>query len=144
MAVIEDENKRLTVPARSAVARVFGAHARSVREAREVVVALAERAGAAPGRVCDIRLAVSEAATNVVMHAYQEQEHGGHFRLLAVVGGEHLVILIEDDGCGLSCPAQRPGLGMGVKLMRKTAEQALFLTRQDGGSSVHLRFRLSD
>ena len=144
MAVSEDENSSPSVSQRNAIARVFPAEAASVRHAREAVAALAESHGAVPARVDDIRLAVSEAATNVVMHAYQEHESGGHFRLLVLIGAEDLLVIIDDEGCGLSSPARTPGLGMGLTLMRETAEQALFLTRDHGGSAVQLRFRLGD
>ncbi|HET9073731.1 MAG TPA: ATP-binding protein [Solirubrobacteraceae bacterium] len=142
MAVSEDENRSASVSQHDALARVFPAEAASVRRARETVAELAQAHAAAPDRVDDIRLAVSEAATNVVMHAYQEHESGAHFRLLALVGGAELLVIIDDEGCGLSSPARTPGLGMGLKLMRELAEQALFLTRDHGGSAVQLRFRL--
>ena len=122
--------------------REFPAIAASVRAARDIVADLARRFDAPEACVDDVRLAVSEAATNVVMHAY-EHEAEGAFRLMAVVSEDQLLVIVEDDGRGLSSPARTPGLGAGLRVMRETAEQALFRERDRGGSSVQLRFALS-
>ena len=126
----------------TAIAHEFEAVARSVRQAREAVATFAERHGAVGEGVDDIRTAISEAATNVVVHAYDD-DTAGRFRVLAIVDGGQLVVIIDDDGCGLSAPSQNPGLGMGLQLMEEIAEQTLFFTRELGGSTVQLRFKLT-
>ena len=125
----------------TAIAHEFDAEPRSVRSAREAVATFAERHGAQDECVDDIRTAISEAATNVVVHAY-EDANAGRFRVLAVVGDGELLVIIDDDGRGLTAPSQNPGLGMGLQLMQEIAEQTLFLTRESGGSTIQLRFQL--
>jgi anti-sigma regulatory factor (Ser/Thr protein kinase) len=119
----------------------FPAVARSVRAARNLAAELAAAHGGTPEQVEDVRLAVSEAATNVVVHAY-EQTAPGTFRLRAVVGAGQLEVTIDDDGRGLSSPARTPGLGAGLKIMEQLAEPALFREREGGGTTVALRFAL--
>jgi anti-sigma regulatory factor (Ser/Thr protein kinase) len=138
MAVITGEETGFP---ETAIAREYEADPYSVRQAREAVVAFAERHGAAGTGVDDIRTAMSEAATNVIMHAYDGMPHG-RFRVLAVVGGDQMLVVIDDDGCGMSAPTLNPGLGMGLRVMEAAAEEALFLSREAGGSTVQLRFQL--
>jgi serine/threonine-protein kinase RsbW len=123
------------------ITTAFPAVARSVRAAREIGAELAAQHGASDQTVENVRLAVSEAATNVVVHAY-EQETPGAFRIFASAGNGELLVTIDDDGCGLSSPAHSPGLGSGLQIMRQTAESVRFIERDGGGSTVQLRFRL--
>jgi serine/threonine-protein kinase RsbW len=139
MAVAIDSN--LALADQTTIAHEYVAAARSVRQARNDVAAFAERHGAAGVVLEDIRMAVSEAATNVVVHAYDE-DVSGRFRVLAVVGGGQLLVIVDDDGRGLTAPSQHPGLGLGVRLMQQAAEQVLIRARDFGGSTVQLRFRL--
>ena len=141
MAVITHERLRSSGSGDVALAEEYPAVAHSVRQAREAVVSFAERHGAVGEGVDDIRTAISEAATNVVVHAY-DSHTPGRFRILAVIGGGELLVIIDDDGCGLSSPTQNPGLGMGLAVMKAAAKQARFLARENGGSTVQLRFAL--
>ncbi|WP_249010409.1 ATP-binding protein [Conexibacter sp. DBS9H8] len=141
MVVGDNDDRAHPALDRPLVMAVYPAVAASVRAARNAVAAIAEAHGASPQCVDDVRLAVSEAATNVVVHAYEEHTTGS-FRVLAVIGGDQLVVIVEDDGRGLSSPARTPGLGAGLTVMRETATQALFREREHGGSSVQLRFTL--
>jgi anti-sigma regulatory factor (Ser/Thr protein kinase) len=141
MAVFTDEALHSTGGDEVALAEEYAAVAHSVRQAREAVVAFAERHGAVGEGVDDIRTAISEAATNVVVHAYDTHTEG-RFRILAVIGGGELLVIIDDDGCGLGAPTRNPGLGMGLAVMEAAAEQARFLSREHGGSTVQLRFAL--
>jgi serine/threonine-protein kinase RsbW len=142
MVVGDDDDRAQLALERPTVMTVYPAGAASVRAARNAVAEIAAAHGASRRCVEDVRLAVSEAATNVVVHAYEEQG-AGSFRVLAVVRGEELVVIVEDDGRGLSAPARTPGLGAGLEVMRATATQAVFCEREHGGSSVQLRFALA-
>jgi serine/threonine-protein kinase RsbW len=127
----------------TAIARDLPAIPRSVGAARAAVADLARRHGASAQALDDIRLAVSEAATNVVMHAYRT-DVPGRLRLMAVVGGDELLVVVEDDGCGPRTGADSPGLGMGLKVMAMTSEQMQFLPREVGGTTVQLCFALQN
>jgi serine/threonine-protein kinase RsbW len=120
--------------------RSYPAVPESVRLAREDVVALAVRAGAGPDAQDAIRLAVSEAATNVVKHAYPGER--GMLHLTASLAGPELVVLIADDGCGLHTPAAEPGLGWGLAVISECGRDFAVSERADGGTEARIRFLL--
>jgi anti-sigma regulatory factor (Ser/Thr protein kinase) len=98
------------------------------------------RAGAGPEQQNAIRLAVSEAATNVVKHAYRG-EHG-MLHLTASLTGPELVVLIADDGCGLHTPTTEPGLGWGLALISECGRDFAISERAGGGTEARIRFQL--
>jgi serine/threonine-protein kinase RsbW len=66
----------------------------------------------------DVGLAVSEACTNVVRHAYPNRE--GELRLELRVEAAQLIVTIADDGIGIeheSVAPVDPGLGLGLGLL---------------------------
>lgn len=68
----------------------------------------------------DIVLAVSEAATNVAVHAYGDSP--GHVSIVARLhGDERLQVLVRDAGCGISPTAEIPVPGHGLSLMQHVA-----------------------
>jgi serine/threonine-protein kinase RsbW len=79
---------------------------------RRAVAELAAHAGATEDLADAVRLAVSEAVTNVVLHAYRDSS--GSVHVSADLAGSELWVLIADDGCGLRPVADSPGLGMGL------------------------------
>jgi serine/threonine-protein kinase RsbW len=139
--VITTDRSPAPFPERNMFVSDYPAVPISVREVREAVVALASDHGASGTRLDDIRLAVSEAATNVVMHAYHGLEPG-LMRVMALIGDRQLLVTIEDDGRGLNAPPGTSGLGAGLRIMRQVSDQALFRERDRGGSTVQLRFDL--
>src|SRR4051794_36347353 len=85
-----------------------------VAKLRHEVTSYAQRVGVADGRLGDVKLAVSEAATNAVLHAYRDREPG-EIRVHAELddrGG--LTITVEDDGFGPLPRPDSPGLGLGL------------------------------
>ena len=108
-------------------------------------MAYAERVGAGEAVVENVRLAVSEAITNCVVHAYPEQTPG-EMTVKARVGDDRqLVIVILDDGTGFRTTPANPGLGIGIGLMGEVSDGLTIGTR-DGrpGTSVTLRFDLDE
>ena len=91
----------------------YPAVAGSVPRARNDVVAFAARRGATERQLEAIRLAVSEAVSNVVLHAYNGGRDGddGRVHVTAQIAARELWILISDEGRGFQAPAQNPGLG---------------------------------
>ncbi len=74
----------------------------------------ASAAGIQGEQLDGVRLAVSEAVTNVVLHAYRDEP--GEVHVTARVVDHELWVLIADDGVGLGTPTLRPGLGLGSRL----------------------------
>ena len=119
----------------------FPAVAASVPEARRQVVQLAERIGASPATVADVALAVSEACTNVVLHAYREHEAPGVLHVDAHERDGMLEVVVADEGGGLRPREDSPGLGMGMALMAAVAS-GLQLDHDGAATRVHLSFEL--
>ena len=93
------------------------AHPNHIAILRTAVVRHAERLEANPD-VCDaVRLAVSEALTNVVMHAYLGTDAGPITVQARLNEDDEFVVRVLDDGHGLIPRGDSPGLGLGFRLM---------------------------
>ena len=64
----------------------------------------------------DVALAVSEAVTNAVHHAYANGDPG-EVRVVVETDPEHVRLTVEDDGRGLVPRPDSPGLGLGLPLI---------------------------
>jgi anti-sigma regulatory factor (Ser/Thr protein kinase) len=134
----------------------YPAAADSIPLARAAVSTFAESAGATTAQLDAIKLAVSEAATNVVIHAYGG--HPGEIEVDARLASGELWIQIADDGLGMrpnidsparpniDSPARpnidSPGLGVGVALISQAADAFAISNRASGGTEVQMRFDL--
>jgi anti-sigma regulatory factor (Ser/Thr protein kinase) len=108
---------------------------------RRELAAFAQRAGMDEEGVGSVRLAVSEAATNAVVHAYREQ--GGELGVRAYVDARELVVIVCDSGRGLAPRADSPGLGLGMPLMATVTTR--FEVASDGrGTQIRMAFALPD
>ncbi len=85
-----------------------------------------------------VRLAVSEAVTNVVRHAYREG--GGRVHVTAAHLPGEFVVLVADEGCGYQTPAENPGFGWGLALIADAADDFVLTERGDGGTEIRMRF----
>jgi serine/threonine-protein kinase RsbW len=108
---------------------------------RREVAAFAQRAGMDEDGVGAVRLAVSEAATNAVVHAYRETEGGLEVR--GHVDGGELIIVVRDNGAGLAPRPDSPGLGLGMPLMASVTSRFQIVSR-GRGTEVHMAFALPD
>jgi serine/threonine-protein kinase RsbW len=88
----------------------------------------------------DIKLAVTEACTNVVIHAYPEGE--GPMEVSAVLGKEQLSVVVRDEGRGVVPRADSPGLGLGLPLIATLTESLELGTGADDATEVRMTFRL--
>jgi serine/threonine-protein kinase RsbW len=100
-----DSDIRLTLPARP----------ENVAVVRRVLDALAE-ALALPAAVTeDMRLAVTEACTNVVRHAYDG--HDGTIDVVVRPNGDALEVVVRDAGRGMAPSPDTAGPGLGLALI---------------------------
>src|SRR3954451_16563365 len=84
----------------------------SVPSLRTAVAEFLASAGASEPMVQTVKLAVSEALTNVVMHPSPDG-HAGPVAISAVVDGTGVVVVISDEGRGMVPRADSPGAGLG-------------------------------
>jgi serine/threonine-protein kinase RsbW/stage II sporulation protein AB (anti-sigma F factor) len=109
--------------------------------ARRAVTAIASAAGAGGERLDEIRLAVSEALTNAVIHAYRDGQTGA-FNVTAAVASDELWVLIGDDGRGMHAWNDSRGLGIGLSLISGLSDDFAIVARASGGTEVQMRFDL--
>jgi anti-sigma regulatory factor (Ser/Thr protein kinase) len=102
------------------------------------MAAIARECGLSDERVDDVRLAVSEAVSNVVQHAYDGQEPGQVIATADVAEGT-LRIVIADSGGGLVPRSRSPGLGLGLPLMAHVAD-TIDVISNDPGTEIHMTF----
>ena len=107
---------------------------------RHAVTDYAQSVGIEGAQLDGVRLAVSEALSNVVLHAYQH-EHGYVHLTARVVGGE-LWVLVADDGRGQGASPIRPGLGWGLAFITDAADEFQLANRAEGGTEARMVFRL--
>ncbi len=119
----------------------FPALASSIPEARAAIVEFAVAAGADGEQLEEIRLAVSEALTNVVRYAYPWRT--GHIYVTTRVAGGELWILIADNGCGIHAGRDSEGLGLGLALISHLTDGFAVVERSCGGTELRLRFALA-
>lgn len=111
----------------------------AIARARCWATAFAAEHGMNEARREDMSLAVSEAVTNAVRHAYPKGR-AGEFLLEAATDGECLTVRVSDEGCGSESPSFGSGLGLGLGLpiMAELSERLEFGPGRDGVGTVVL------
>jgi anti-sigma regulatory factor (Ser/Thr protein kinase) len=114
----------------------------SIGHLRSYAREFATGAGATDEAVTDIALAISEAATNTVIHAYPAGEAAnGTTSLRGQVADDWLELAIADRGAGFR-PGPAGGLGFGLKVMAEVSD-SMRVEQRDEGTTVVLRFALA-
>jgi serine/threonine-protein kinase RsbW len=90
-----------------------------------------------------VRLAVSEAVSNVIVHGYR-QSGTGAFTVAVERDGDELRVTVRDQGCGMQPRADSPGAGLGLPLIANLAESFSVTAPPDGGTEVCMTFPLRD
>jgi serine/threonine-protein kinase RsbW len=120
---------------------------------RTILTGVAETIDLPPATLDDITTAVTEAANNVVLHAYQ----GGHGPLEVDIHiAEGLItVVVRDEGVGIDIPGQTPaleesilGLGgidegslkLGLPVIQALAARVELDKRASGGTEVRMEF----
>jgi stage II sporulation protein AB (anti-sigma F factor) len=123
----------------SVLARRFPARADQVGPARREVAAYAREHGAVDPD--GIALAVSEAVTNAVVHAYIDAPQPGEVEVVAKrVADDGIEIHVCDDGRGMIPRRDSPGLGVGLPLVAKLTQRFHIETRPGGGTAICMVF----
>ena len=126
----------------AALDAVYPAHPTRVAEIRRDVANVAAIFGADEGVLLRINLAVSEAATNAILHAYRGDPAEGDVHVRVQHADAFLDVCICDTGVGMSPRSDSPGLGLGLGLMAHEAHRCEIRSSPTGGTEVVLRFEL--
>jgi serine/threonine-protein kinase RsbW len=122
---------RLTLPSRP----------ENVAVIRHVLGAFAEALELPPDLVEDMRLAVTEACTNVVRHAYDEGDELGTIDVVIRPGGDRLELIVSDHGSGMGLSADLAGPGLGLAMIAALADHLEIEPAPVRGSRLSMSFR---
>jgi serine/threonine-protein kinase RsbW len=128
---------RLTMPARP----------EGVAVVRQALAGMADALAFDAAVLADMKMAVSEACTNVVVHAYEDAGDG----MLEVdmrADDDGLTINVRDHGTGIHPRADRsrdvPALGLGLPLIAALTSTLTIVGADGGGTEVSMTFALHD
>jgi serine/threonine-protein kinase RsbW len=85
--------------------------------ARQAITGLCEGIGFPSRATDDVRLAVTEACTNVVVHAYAPDTAAAQLELEATAADQDLLVTVRDKGRGMGVFTGAAGLGLGLPLI---------------------------
>lgn len=94
--------------------------------------------------IADVALAVSEACTNAVVHAYRDDDpmaREASFRVVAENDGDSVRVTVSDHGGGMRPRSDSPGLGFGLPLIASLSDAVETGPPAQGtGTVVTMRF----
>jgi serine/threonine-protein kinase RsbW len=119
------------------------ARAENIAIVRHVLGGLGEACEVSEEKLSDIRLAVTEACANVVVHAYPD-DRTGQMEVVASMEQETLTVLVRDWGRGIGPRPDSPGLGLGLSLIAALAESVQLGHGGEEHTEVRMTFALED
>ena len=128
------------------VQRKFTSDPESVREMRTVIGDQLHQLwnqAADETAICQLQLAVSEAATNIILHGYHS-EPGRQIEMILQIDDEHADLRLRHSGCDFQPEMvplpdfdARAESGYGLYLMRKSVDELQY-SRHDGRCQIQL------
>ena len=110
---------------------------------RRAVTGYASDHGTSERQLEDVALAVSEAVSNAVLHAYIGRVPG-HVGIDAWIADERLHVIVSDDGGGMRPRADSPGLRMGLSLIGLVTDRLQVESRGAApGTRVRMTFTIA-
>ncbi|HEY2535624.1 MAG TPA: ATP-binding protein [Solirubrobacteraceae bacterium] len=119
------------------------ARAENIALIRHAFGALGEALAVNEELLSDVRLAVTEACSNVVVHAYDD-DTPGPLEVLATVRDGALTVVVRDEGPGIAPHPDSPGLGLGLPLIASLAESVQLGRDEQERTEVCMTFPLID
>jgi len=143
-----------SLPSRPDVSLRLPARAENVAIVRQALTGVGEALGLDARTLGDVKLAATEACTNVVVHAYQGIQAEPWLEVEAYTAPGALVIVVRDGGTGMEPRAAERGmepraeserLGLGLPLIGALADSTEIGSGPDGrGTQVAMTFSLGD
>lgn len=115
------------------------AHPEYVSLVRHTLGGIAGPLGMDEEAVAGMRLAVTEACTNVVRHAYPDRP--GPMEVRVRTGPEAVQVVVRDRGQGLRPRATADSLGVGLPLIAALTDEMRVAAPPDGGTLLAMSFR---
>jgi serine/threonine-protein kinase RsbW len=115
----------------------------NVAVVRHAFGGLAEALDVDEQTLADIKLAITEACTNVVIHAYDDHDDGA-LEVDAILDEQLLTVVIRDRGRGIVPRPDSPGLGLGLPLIATLAESLELGSDASDHTEVRMTFRLDE
>ena len=127
------------------------AQVENLAEIRRFVLEEAAALGAREETICDLELAVDEAACNIICHGYERR--GGTIQVEVERDGDRLVVRLRDEA-SLFDPTrhplpdvtlsleERPLGGLGIFLIRQAVDEMVYRVTAEGGNELTLIKRL--
>jgi len=112
----------------------------SVGQLRRDVGAFAATGGVTGEQLGDVRLCLSEAVTNSVVHAFRDGRAAGTIVVSARFGAAGLVLKVSDDGMGYRPRTDSPGLGIGIPTIGALSTSMSFGASASGGTELSMTF----
>lgn len=115
----------------------------NVAVVRQALGGLANVLGIDGALIDDMKLAITEACTNVVVHAYADEE--GPLAVEMHPGADALTLVVRDQGHGIRPrlhPESSSALGLGLPLMAALADDFEIQGGEEQGTIVRMTFEL--
>jgi serine/threonine-protein kinase RsbW len=119
------------------------ARAENIALTRHAFGALGEAVTVEEQLLDDMRLAITEACSNVVVHAYAGREPGP-LLLDATLHEDELTVVVRDEGPGIAPHPDSPGLGLGLPLIASLSQSVELGRDEQDRTEVRMTFSLSD
>ena len=133
---------RALVPGESDVRLTLPARPENVAVVRHVLGAFAEALHLPATVVEDVRLAITEACTNVVRHAYDGGDPGP-IEIVIRPAGDMLDVIVSDRGRGTTALSpDRAGPGLGLALIAALSDKVEIQNTPSAGSRLAMSFAL--
>ncbi len=117
------------------------ARAEGVGVVRQALAGMADALAFDAAVLSDMKMAVTEACTNVVVHAYDEE--AGQLEVEMLAGEEDLTIVVRDHGAGIQPKPARtepPALGLGLPLIAALSDAFELRGTAGRGTEVRMTF----
>lgn len=118
--------------------------------ARIIVAAYVAKLNPTMEELSDLKVAVSEAVTNAIIHGYEGSKEGGKIRMVLSMDGRMVTILVQDYGKGIpdiekameplyTTKPEQERSGMGFSFMEAFTNELLVESESGEGTTIIMK-----